>query len=330
VNARSGASLLAFLAACAPSSPAADSPLDRIVPAVLAEDRVPGAVVVAGGPAGVDFRRAYGEAQLSTVYDLASVTKVVATTTAALLLVEEGRIGLADPVSRWLPDFAGRDITIEELLAHRSGLPAYLSPKGDTGPEILLPKLAKLKDRKVFRYSCLNMIALARVVEEVSGKSLADVCRERIFGPLGMKDTGFVPAPSACARTAPDVPPGTVHDPLARAYGTASHRPGNAGLFSTGEDLAVFCRALLAGRLLKPETLRRMFTPDADTRGLGWDVFDDAPYAPGVGHTGFTGTLIWMDPATGRYVVVLSNRTLNGENVDVRRLRRECLAALAR
>jgi CubicO group peptidase (beta-lactamase class C family) len=328
VSVRKGVVLCLLAAGCGAPESAVDSPLDRIVPAVLAEDRIPGAVIVAGGPGGTTYRKAFGEARIDTVYDLASVTKVVATTTAALLLVEDGKLSLGDPVSRWLPDFAGRDIVVEELLAHRSGLPAYLTPKGDVGPEAILPKVAKLQDRKVFRYSCLNMIALARVVEEIAGRPLADVCRERIFGPLGMADTGFAPTASRCARTAADVPPGTVHDPLARAYGNAAHRPGNAGLFSTGDDLARFCRGLLGGKLLKPETLRRMFTPDADTRGLGWDVFDDAPYAPGVGHTGFTGTLIWMDPSSGRYVVVLSNRTLNGESVDVRRLRRECLQAL--
>jgi CubicO group peptidase (beta-lactamase class C family) len=119
-----------------------------------------------------------------------------------------------------------------------------------------------------------------------------------------------------------------VHDPLARAYGTAAHRPGNAGLFSTADDLALFCRALLAGKILKLETVRRMFTPNADTRGLGWDIFDDPPYSPGVGHTGFTGTLIWMHPPSGRFALILSNRTLLGENVDVRRLRKEVLAVV--
>ena len=328
MSVRSAAPFLLLLASCGGSTTVADSPLDRIVPSILAEDRIPGAVVVAGGPGGPAYRKAFGEAKLGTVFDLASLTKVVATTTAAMLLVEEGKLALADPVSRWLPDFAGRDITIEELLAHRSGLPAYLTPGGDSGPEVILPKVAQLKERKVFRYSCLNMIALARVVEEIAGAPLSELCRARIFAPLGMADTGFAPSASRCARTAADVAPGTVHDPLARAYGNAAHRPGNAGLFSTGDDLARFCEALLAGRILKPATLRRIFAPDADTRGLGWDVFDDPPYAPGVGHTGFTGTLIWMDPSTGRYLIVLSNRTLNGESVDVRRLRKECLLAL--
>ena len=317
-----------LLFGCRAPAPPPVSPLDRAVPAILEKDGIPGAVVLIGGPEGTSYLRAFGDAKPDTIWDLASCTKVVATTTAAMKLVEEGRLGLRDPVSKHLPAFAGRDISIEELLTHRSGLPAYLSPKAGWSPEEIFAKIPELKASKDYRYSCLNMISLARVVETVVGRSLADHCRETIFEPLGMKDTGFAPTASRCAATAADVPAGVVHDPLARAYGTAAHRPGNAGLFSTAEDLGIFCRALLAGRILKPETLRRMFTADADTRGLGWDIFDEAPYKPGVGHTGFTGTLLWLDPATGRYAVVLSNRTLRGEKTDVRRLRREVLATL--
>ena len=99
-------------------------------------------------------------------------------------------------------------------------------------------------------------------------------------------------------------------------------------LFSTGADLAIFCQALLRGRILKPETVSEMFVPDVHTRGLGWDVFDDPPYKPGVGHTGFTGTLLWMDPDTGRFAVVLTNRVLTGDKTSVSRLRKEVLAVV--
>lgn len=317
-----GSTLLA--AGCAPT-PAPESPLDRLVPSILDQDRIPSAVVVAGTVDGVAYRRAFGEARLDTVYDLASLTKVVATTSVAMKLVEDGRLSLDDRVARYLPAFAERDITIEQLLTHRSGLPAYVRPSPGQGPDELLAAFPRLAGPKVYRYSCCNMITLARVLETVGGRPLAALARELVFEPLGMRDTGFAPDPSRCARTARDVLPGVVHDPLARAYGGPDRTPGNAGLFSTADDLALFCRALLGGRLLKPETLRRMFMPDADTRGLGWDVFDDPPYAPGVGHTGFTGTLIWMDPQRGRFAVVLANRTLNGETVDVRRLRRDIL-----
>lgn len=317
---------LLVLAGCSAPVPPADSPLDRLLPAVLERDRIPGAVVIAGDLDGVRYRRAFGNASLETIWDLASCTKVVATTTAAMKLVEEGRLGLHDPVSKVLPAFRGRDITIEELLTHRSGLPAYLSPKPEWTPDEILARVAELRASKETRYSCLNMITLGRVVEELTGTSLAEHCRTSIFEPLGMMSTGFAPPAAACAPTSAGAPPGIVHDPLARAYGTGARRPGNAGLFSTADDLALFCRALLSGRILKPETVRRMFTPTSDTRGLGWDVFDDPPYAPGVGHTGFTGTLIWMRPETGRFAIVLSNRTYHGENVDVRPLRRDVLS----
>jgi CubicO group peptidase (beta-lactamase class C family) len=172
------------------------------------------------------------------------------------------------------------------------------------------------------------MISLGRVVETVTKETLSEFCRRRVFAPLGMRDTGFDPDPSRCAPTTPDLS-GVVHDPLARAYRSkGAHDPGNAGLFSTGDDLALFCRALLEGRILRPATVRLMFTPDRDTRGLGWDVFDEPPYAPGVGHTGFTGTLVWMDPDRGRFAVVLSNRVYHDEKVDVRRLRREVLSVV--
>ncbi len=173
------------------------------------------------------------------------------------------------------------------------------------------------------------MIALGRVVEQAAGMPLGDFLRRRVFDPLGMRDTGYAPEPARCAPTSPE-PPGRVHDPLARAYAAASHQPGNAGLFSTADDLAVFCRALLEGRVLRPATLRRMFAPDGDTRGLGWDVFDTPPYAPGVGHTGYTGTLLWLDPARARFAVLLTNRVYPDDKADVKRLRREVLAVVNR
>lgn len=140
------------LGACEAGPDVPESPLDRIVPEILAQDRIPSAVVVSGNVREVTYRRAFGEASLDSVYDLASCTKVVATTTAAMLLVEEGKLGLDDPVSRHLREFAGRDITIAELLAHRSGLPAYLTPKGK-GSDAVLDEVATLRAAKTFRYS---------------------------------------------------------------------------------------------------------------------------------------------------------------------------------
>ena len=172
------------------------------------------------------------------------------------------------------------------------------------------------------------MITLGRVVETAAGMPLSEFSRRRIFEPLGMKDTTYDPDPERCAPATPDFR-GVVHDPLARAYRSkGSHDPGNAGLFSTADDLAIFCRALLAGRILRPETVRLMFQPDADGRGLGWDTSEKRLYRPGIGHTGFTGTLIWMDPERGRYAIVLSNRVYYDEKVDVGRLRREVLSVV--
>lgn len=172
------------------------------------------------------------------------------------------------------------------------------------------------------------MISLGRLVEQVSGgASLAELARREIFEPLGMKGTSFRPEAARCLPTSPDAP-GVVHDPLARRYQTAERTSGNAGLFSTADDLALFCRALLQGRLLKPETVALMFKPSEDTRGLGWDVFDTPPYRPGVGHTGYTGTLIWMNPAKGRFAIVLSNRVYPDDKANARRLREEVLRAV--
>lgn len=169
------------------------------------------------------------------------------------------------------------------------------------------------------------MTLLARVVERVTGRTLDAVARERIFEPLGMKDTGYDPDPSRCAPTTGGETPGRVHDPLARAYRDATHCSGNAGLFSTVDDLALFCSALLQGRLLGPGTVREMFRPSKATRGLGWDVFDDPGWCPGVGHLGYTGTMIWMDEAAGRYVILLTNRVYPDDTAKVNRLRREVL-----
>lgn len=317
--------VLFALGACS-TAPETPSALDLVVPQILEQDHIPSAVVVAGDLERVTYARAFGSARLDTIYDLASCTKVVATTTAVMKLVEEGRLSLDDPIGKYLKPFEGRHITIRECLHHCSGLPAYLTPRTRTSDGILA-EIAALRTGTGYTYSCLNMVSLARVVENVVKMPLAEYLKTAVFGPLGMRDTGFTPPPWRCAPTGPELQ-GVVHDPLARAYATAEHQSGNAGLFSTGADLAKFCQALMLGKILKPETVSQMFEPDEHTRGLGWDVFDDPPYKPGVGHTGFTGTLIWMEPMTGRFAIVLSNRVLTGEQTSVSRLRKEVLAAL--
>ncbi|HZE99231.1 MAG TPA: serine hydrolase domain-containing protein [Planctomycetota bacterium] len=318
--------VLVLLAACQEAE-VGQSSIDLTVPQILQQDHIPSAVIVAGDVDRVTYAKAFGDARLDTIYDLASCTKVVATTTAIMKLSEEGLLSLDDPIGKYLKPFESRHITIRECLHHCSGLPAYLTPKSRTSDGILSEIAGLRKAGSGYIYSCLNMISLARIVENVTRMPLAEYLQATVFGPLGMKDTGFAPPAARCAPTSPDLK-GVVHDPLARAYASPEHQSGNAGLFSTGADLAIFCQALLQGRILRTETVAAMFEPDEHTRGLGWDVFDDPPYKPGVGHTGFTGTLIWMEPATGRFAIVLSNRVLSGEQTNVSRLRKEVLAAL--
>jgi len=317
--------VLLALASCQSAAP--PSALDTLVPPILDQDHIPSAVIVAGDLDRVTYARAFGAATLDTIYDLASCTKVVATTTAVMKLVEEGKLSLDEPIGKYLKPFEGRRITIRECLHHCSGLPAYLTPKSRTSDGIIAEIAALRPNGGGYTYSCLNMISAARIVETVTKMPLADYVRVNFFEPLGMKDTSFSPPAARCAPTGKDLQ-GVVHDPLARSYATPEHQSGNAGLFSTGADLAIFCRALLQGRVLKPETVAEMFAPDEHTRGLGWDVFDDWPYKPGVGHTGFTGTLLWLDPASGRFAVVLTNRVLTGEKTSVTRLRKEVLGAI--
>jgi CubicO group peptidase (beta-lactamase class C family) len=315
-------------ASCRPAEPSslmeASSPLDTVVPAILEKDHIPAAVIVAGDVDKITYRKAFGGATLDTIFDLASCTKVVGTTTAVMKLVEEGKLSLDDPVGKVLPAFREREISIRDLLEHRSGLPAYLTPRSRT-PDGILEEIAAQKRPKTFQYSCLNMISLARVVETVTGVPIAEYLQKEVFGPLGMKDTGYWPPAGRCAPTSWD-PPGKVHDPLARAYTTPEHQSGNAGLFSTADDLAIFCRALLTGKIHKPETVGLMFRPNMYNRGLGWEVCDEVPYRPGVRHSGYTGTLLWIQPERRRFVIVLTNRVFPDDKAHVAHLRNEVLS----
>lgn len=269
-----------------------------------------------------------------TVYDLASLTKVVATTTAVMLLVEDGKIGLDTPVREYLPAFSGGDrdfVTIRHLLTHTSGLPAGASLRA---PSPVL-SLARAVDTRLVRspasevvYSDIGFIVLAAAAERAAGEPLYRLLDRRVFAPLGMKSTTFLPG-EWCTRCAPteqlrdgSFHRGVVHDPLAQQLGGIA---GHAGLFSTVHDLARFAAMLARGgeldgvRVLQEETIRR-FTqrqPGADTRALGWDTPDPRGNgaaglgisASAFGHTGFTGTSLWVDPVRGTWTVLLSNRT---------------------
>jgi serine-type D-Ala-D-Ala carboxypeptidase len=266
-----------------------------------------------------------------TLYDLASLTKVVATTTAVMLLVEDGRMELDAPVSRYLPEFSGGDrdrVTIRHLLAHNSGLPAGANISAPTREHALQRALAvplKTRPGREVEYSDVGFVVLWAAAERAHGGSLEALLEQRVFDPLEMWMTTFNPGPR-CIRCAPtdarDGYRGIVHDPMARHLGGVT---GNAGLFSTVHDLARFAAMIASGgeldgkRILRRSTIEE-FTrrqPGAGTRALGWDTPDRrGTGAAGLristdayGHTGFTGTSMWIDPQRGTWVVLLANRT---------------------
>jgi uncharacterized protein YbbC (DUF1343 family)/CubicO group peptidase (beta-lactamase class C family) len=274
------------------------------------------------------------------VFDVASMTKVVATATAVMQLVEQGKIELSAPVSDYWPEFKqnGKDlVTIRELMTHYSGLPPDLELKPawtgyDTAMQMIVAAKPDVPPGTRFIYSDINFETLGEIVRRVSGESLDVYCAEHIFQPLGMKDTLFKPPASLRNRIAPTEYErgssgpmlwGVVHDPTSRFMGGVA---GHAGLFSTGNDLSIFAQMLLNGgtyngaRILSPLSIEKMTTPQTPPnqmvlRGLGWDI--DSPFASNrgelfdvgsFGHTGFTGTSIWIDPITNTYVIVLTNR----------------------
>jgi uncharacterized protein YbbC (DUF1343 family) len=330
--------------------------IDAVVNESIAARETPGAVVLVGRGDTIVFRKAYGQRALApgsepmtvdTIFDVASLTKVVATTTAAMMLLEEGRIRLNDPVTRFVPEFGkyGKErITVRDLMTHMSGLRPDVD-LGDpwegheTAIALGTEEIPLAPPGRRFIYSDINYFMLGEIIERVSKLSLDVFVKERIFQPLGMHDTGFNPARALYGRIAPTQPAtlrGVVHDPTARRMGGVA---GHAGLFSTAADLAVFCRMLLGGgavgstRILSPLAIERMSSPatpvdQPNVRGLGWDMDSSFSSNRGeflplgsFGHTGFTGTSIWMDPTTGVYVVFLSNRVHPDGKGDVTPLR---------
>ena len=339
------------------------APLDAAVQAQIAAGQMPGAVMVYGDAQHIWLRKAWGlrarvpQAEpmtVDTVFDLASVTKVVATTTAVLQLVEHGRLKLDAPVAQYWPAFAAHGkgaITVRQLLTHASGLRADLDLRENwSGPEQTLQRV--LAEKPVVTpgtrmiYSDINFIVLGELVQRVSKMPLPVYVRRRILQPLHMQDTGYLPPRGLWARVAPTelladghVLRGQVHDPSARRMGGVA---GHAGLFGTADDLARFAQAMLQpGRLLKPATLAelqmRASPPDElDPRGLGWAlqaplVANRDELAPQgmIAHTGYTGTGIWIDLVQRRFVILLSNRVHPNGRGDARPLRRQVLALLS-
>ena len=300
----------------------------------------PGAVIVIGHQDQVVLRQAFGHRSLApprpmtpdAVFDVASLTKVVATTPAVLQLMEKGRLRLDAPAARYWPEFKGHGkerITVRQLLTHYSGLRPGLLPKPAwSGYNAALKKIAAdtapLPPDSRFVYSDLNFTILGELVRRVSGEPLEVYCRRHIFEPLGMKDTGFNPSTSLNGRLVPTMEGsfGVVHDPDTRRMGGIS---GAAGLFSTADDLACFAQTILdqgrhaGGQLISSAAIKDMAQPQSPAgklpvKGLGWAIhspsgnWSEMLPAGTFGHKGFTGTLLWIDPVTRTYLIVLSNR----------------------
>lgn len=352
------------------TSPLAASPGFAADPLIQIDDAIQQAVTDARTPGavfrmernGTAYQKAYGDRMIvpkrevmtaDTIFDAASLTKVIATTSAVMKLVESGKLDVEAPLSRYLPEFigAGKEaITLRQLLTHSSGLRAGLSPDGDwTGKDgafqLACAEPLPAPPGKSYRYSDINFILLGLLVERVSSEPLDAFCKREVFQPLKMKDSGYRTLdPGDTSRIAPttlmkDGKPlrGVVHDPTARRMGGVA---GHAGLFTTAADLGRFARMMLNGgeldgvRIFKAETVKAMTTvqspPGLPRRGFGWDI--DSPYAGprgeifpigSYGHTGWTGTRIWIDPFSKTSTIFLSNRNHPDENGGVIALQHE-------
>jgi uncharacterized protein YbbC (DUF1343 family) len=330
--------------------------LDAVINQAVREDKIPGAVVVVGHNGDVVYRKAYGNRALvpapepmtaDTIFDIASLTKIVATTSAMMKLVEQGKVHIDDAVTTYLPEFQGgtSPITVRDLMTHYSGLRPDLDLEPswsgyETGIRRALSDKPAGPPETKFVYSDINFILIGEIVHRVSGLPENEYVKQILFDPLGMKDTGYLPPDSLEPRIAPTemqkdgtILRGVVHDPTARAMGGVA---GHAGVFSTAGDLAKFCQMILDGGngLFSPATIAKFTSPASPpaqkaVRGLGWDI--DSPYSGprgdlfpvgSFGHTGFTGTSMWIDPASRTYVILMANSVHPTERKAITPLRR--------
>ncbi|HTN77694.1 MAG TPA: serine hydrolase [Pirellulaceae bacterium] len=340
--------------------------IDTIVAQGLANKQMPGCVVLVGHQGKIAWLKAYGDKRLEpqreamttdTVFDLASLTKPIATATSAMKLTEDGKIKLAEQAATYLPEFGTRGkekITVEQLFTHQGGLIAdnalsdYLDGPEKAWERIFALKLASEPGTK-FVYSDVSFEVLGKIVERVSGQNLNEFSRDKLFAPLGMTETAYLPSEKLKARAAPTQQrneqwmQGEVHDPRAYHLGGVA---GHAGLFSTAEDLAVYAQMLLnrgeygGVRVLKAETVDAMFTArevaGGGRRALGWDVRTGFSSNRGqglsdraVGHGGFTGTVLWIDPELDLFYIFLSNRVHPNGKGNVNKLAGEIGTAVA-
>jgi uncharacterized protein YbbC (DUF1343 family)/CubicO group peptidase (beta-lactamase class C family) len=320
--------------------------LDTQINGAVQSGLIPGAVLIVGHDGQVTYRKAYGSRSLvparepmtvDTIFDLASLTKVVATTPSVMKLFEEGKLRLDDPVTKYLPEFQGgkSDITIRLVMTHFSGMPpdVELVPRWtgyETGIRLALNAKPVAPPGTKFIYSDINFLLMGEIVRRLSGKTLPEFAHDEIFAPLGMNDTMFQPPPSLRPRIAPtQIDPdtgkpllGVVHDPTSRYMGGIA---GHAGCFGTADDLARYAEMLLGmgarqGVQIFSNATVKAFTEPASPadqpilRALGWDM--DSPFSSNrgelfpigsFGHTGYTGTDMWMDPISKSFVILLTN-----------------------
>jgi CubicO group peptidase (beta-lactamase class C family) len=340
--------------------------IDAVANKAIQEKNIPGAVILVGHRGQVIFKKAYGHRSLDpqvepmtpdTIFDMASLTKVLATAPAVMLLIEKGKIHLDDRVANYLPPFGQqgkKKITIRQLLTHYGGLPGDLPDKEIRYTNKRKPS-ARAITRKIyavklkappgerFIYSDLGYVVLGKLVEKVTGKGLNQFTHEVIFAPLKMRSTEYRPSRKLMKTIAPtekktwgEVVRGKVQDPTAYLLGGVA---GHAGIFSTADDLARFGQMFLNGGSLEgvpvllPETVRQMTSPQSpatkkDIRGFGWDIETDYSTLRGshfsslsYGHTGYTGTSIWIDPPSQSYVIILTNRLHPENKGNVKELR---------
>jgi CubicO group peptidase (beta-lactamase class C family) len=334
----------AALSAYIPSDSGYRHEVDALVEGAIDHGLISGGVVLIGNNHENIFCGAYGRLSGSaesgpvepdSLFDIASLTKVVATTPAVMKLVEEGKVSLDDPVSRWFPEFVGRqkdDLRVVHLLTHTSGLSDVSLPLGNS-IQFLVERAASMTLRATpgtrFHYADINFILLGELVRRASGLSLDCFAAANIFYPLHMFDTSFNPAPRNLSRCAATLDYdnsylfGSVQDHTAFFLGGVA---GHAGLFTTAQDLSLFCRMVLNGGsfdghcVLMRKTMQRTIVPYSCQggkvlRGLGWDIsspyssprgtaFSDASF----GHTGYSGCSVWIDPEENVFVVFLSAR----------------------
>jgi CubicO group peptidase (beta-lactamase class C family) len=364
--------LAADLPVTSPSGPTAElkpplSPavrIDQLMENAIRKGLISGGVVLVGGGRGTHFTKGYGRVTpaaesramtADTIFDLASLTKVIATAPAILKLAEEGKLSLVDPVKKWFPEFDGKgkdDLLLLHLLTHTSGLNDFSLDSGSPMQSAIQGAAAQKPTGELgsrFHYADINFILLAEAVRRASGTPLDEYAASRLYIPLGMKDTSFRPAAGKMGRIAATSGEearqlcGEPQDYLCRQLGGVA---GHAGLFSTVDDLALFCRMLLGGgqfdgrRVMDQRTVNQMTAPYFSRggkviRGLGWDIASPFSSPRGkffsrgsFGHTGYSGSSVWIDPDADLYVILLTTRIEYRKKGEFNQLRSE-LSTLA-